>query len=172
MDIITTEKKWEAVLSMAALKDLLQVLDGCRLQNGVADAGTATACLLLFYGENKENKTAAAALAATELKRKAYRVDTAGLVSAHIGETEKNLDLVFSKAANQNWLLFFDEADALFGKRTDVKDSHDKYANQEASYLLQKIADGKQPALVATSQKTIIPASLLRHFHRVFHFPK
>jgi SpoVK/Ycf46/Vps4 family AAA+-type ATPase len=76
---------------------------------------------------------------ATQLKKDIYRIDLSVLVSKYIGETEKNLNRVFANAETNNSILFFDEADALFGKRTEVKDAHDKYANQEISYLLQRI---------------------------------
>lgn len=70
-----------------------------------------------------------------------YRIDLSSLVSKYIGETEKNLSTLFERAENKNWILFFDEADSLFGKRTSVRDAHDRFANQEVSYLLQRIED-------------------------------
>ncbi len=76
---------------------------------------------------------------AAQMQKDIYRIDLSALVSKYIGETEKNLDKVFSTAENKNWILFFDEADALFGKRTDVKDAHDRYASEEIAYLLQRI---------------------------------
>ncbi|RZJ40315.1 MAG: ATP-binding protein, partial [Chryseobacterium sp.] len=94
---------------------------------------------VLFYGEPGTGKTLAASLLGKYTGRPVFRVDVSMLVSKYIGETEKQLAKLFDKAENKNWILFFDEADAIFGKRTSVKDAHDKYANQEVSYLLQRI---------------------------------
>ncbi len=86
-------------------------------------------------------KTLTATLLGKQFGKEVYRIDLSQIVSKYIGETEKNLEKVFAKAERQNWILFFDEADALFGKRTNVQSSHDRYANQEVSYLLQRIED-------------------------------
>jgi hypothetical protein len=82
--------------------------------------------------------------------RQLYRIDLSLVLSPYIGETEKNLDQVFARAESNNWILFFDEADALFGKRTEVKDAHDKYANIEVDYLLQKMESYRGMVIVAT----------------------
>jgi SpoVK/Ycf46/Vps4 family AAA+-type ATPase len=100
-------------------------------------SGTITA--VLFAGPAGTGKTMAAEALAKSLGRDLFRVNLAEVVSKYIGETEKNLDRVFSDAQTAGAVLFLDEADALFGKRSDVKDSHDRYANQEVSYLLQRI---------------------------------
>ncbi len=94
---------------------------------------------VLFYGDPGTGKTLAASLLGKYTNRPVFRVDVSMLVSKYIGETEKQLAKLFDKAENKNWILFFDEADAIFGKRTNVRDAHDKYANQEVSYLLQRI---------------------------------
>ncbi len=86
---------------------------------------------------------------AARMQKDIYWVDLWAIVSKYIGETEKNLDKVFSRAENMNWILFFDEADALFGERTDVNDEHDKYANQQIDYLLERIEAFKGLALIA-----------------------
>jgi SpoVK/Ycf46/Vps4 family AAA+-type ATPase len=93
----------------------------------------------LFTGADKKVSDSSSRWLAARFQRDLYRVDLSILVNKYIGETEKNLENVFLNAENKNWILFFDEADALFGKRTNVKDAHDKYANQEVSYLLQRI---------------------------------
>ena len=93
----------------------------------------------LLTGADKEASENSSYWLAARLQRDLYRVDLSILVNKYIGETEKNLEKIFLNAENKNWILFFDEADALFGKRTNVKDAHDKYANQEVSYLLQRI---------------------------------
>ncbi len=93
----------------------------------------------LFAGADKKIVDSNSRWMAAKLHRDLFRIDLSAVVSKYIGETEKNLDKVFQNAENKNWILFFDEADALFGKRTDVRDAHDKYANQETAYLLQRI---------------------------------
>ena len=93
----------------------------------------------LFYGPPGTGKTLTATLLGKYTGKDVFRIDLSRVVSKYIGETEKNLSRLFDKAENKNWILFFDEADALFGKRTDIRDAHDKYANQEVAYLLQRI---------------------------------
>ena len=93
------------------------------------------------------------------------------VVSKYIGETEKNLELLFARAEDKDWILFFDEADALFGKRTNVRDAHDKYANQEVSYLLQRIEDYDGLVILATNMKNNIDDAFLRRFNSVVKFP-
>ena len=85
--------------------------------------------------------------------RDVYRIDLSTVVSKYIGETEKNLSRIFDQAQSKGWILFFDEADALFGKRTKVEDAHDKYANQEVSYLLQRIEDFDGIIILASNMK-------------------
>jgi SpoVK/Ycf46/Vps4 family AAA+-type ATPase len=97
--------------------------------------------LVLFTGPSGAAKIMAAQLLAGEVGSDVFRIDTTQLVSKYIGETEKNLDLIFNKAADSNAVLFFDEADALFGRRSEVKDSHDRYANMEISNLLRHTRD-------------------------------
>jgi len=92
-------------------------------------------------------------------------------VSKYIGETEKNLENLFAKAETKNWILFFDEADALFGKRTGVRDAHDKYANQEVSYLLQRVEDFDGLVILATNMKNNIDDAFIRRFNSIIRFP-
>jgi SpoVK/Ycf46/Vps4 family AAA+-type ATPase len=100
-----------------------------------------------------------------------FRIDLSRVVSKYIGETEKNLSRLFDKAENKNWILFFDEADALFGKRTDIRDAHDKYANQEVSYLLQRIEGYSGLVILATNQRGNIDDGFVRRFQAMIHFP-
>jgi SpoVK/Ycf46/Vps4 family AAA+-type ATPase len=93
------------------------------------------------------------------------------VVSKYIGETEKNLELLFARAEDKGWILFFDEADALFGKRTNVRDAHDKYANQEVSYLLQRIEDFNGLIILATNMKSNIDDAFMRRFNAILRFP-
>jgi SpoVK/Ycf46/Vps4 family AAA+-type ATPase len=93
------------------------------------------------------------------------------MVSKYIGETEKNLENLFARAEAKNWILFFDEADALFGKRTEVKDAHEKYANQEVSYLLQRMEDFDGLLILASNMKNNIDQAFVRRLNAIIEFP-
>jgi len=108
--------------------------------------------IVLLTGRNPALKSFVLNWLGSSLNREIYRIDLSMVVSKYIGETEKNLSVLFEKAESKQWILFFDEADALFGKRTQVSDSHDKYANQEVSYLLQKME--KYRGLIILSANT------------------
>ena len=125
----------------------------------------------LFYGPPGTGKTLTAGILGNELGKDVYRIDISMVVSKYIGETEKNLELLFARAEDKGWILFFDEADALFGKRTDVRDAHDKYANQEVSYLLQRIEDYDGLVILATNKKNNIDDAFIRRFNAVLKFP-
>jgi SpoVK/Ycf46/Vps4 family AAA+-type ATPase len=100
-----------------------------------------------------------------------FRVDLSRIVSKYIGETEKNLSRLFDKAENKNWILFFDEADALFSKRTDIRDAHDKYANQEVAYLLQRIETYNGLVILASNQRANIDDAFVRRLQAIIPFP-
>jgi SpoVK/Ycf46/Vps4 family AAA+-type ATPase len=125
----------------------------------------------LFAGPSGTGKTMAAEIIANELKLDSYRIDLSGVVSKYIGETEKNLDRIFTAAANANAILFFDEADALFGKRSEVHDAHDRYANIEISYLLQKMETYEGLAILATNLRQNMDESFIRRLTFTVHFP-
>ncbi|MCW1961476.1 ATP-binding protein [Chryseobacterium viscerum] len=125
---------------------------------------------VLFHGEPGTGKTLAASLLGKYTQRPVFRVDVSMLVSKYIGETEKQLAKLFNKAENKNWILFFDEADAIFGKRTSVKDSHDKYANQEVSYLLQRIETFSGLIILASNFKNNMDKAFTRRFHSCIQF--
>ncbi len=126
---------------------------------------------VLFYGASGTGKTFTAALLGKYTGREVYRVDLSMIVSKYIGETEKNLSGVFDKAENKDWILFFDEADALFGKRTGVNDAHDRYANQEVSFLLQRIENYDGLAILSTNLKRNMDEAFMRRFQSVIYFP-
>jgi SpoVK/Ycf46/Vps4 family AAA+-type ATPase len=128
----------------------------------------------LFAGTSGTGKTMAAEVVARELQLSLFRIDLSGVVSKWIGETEKNLDRVFDAAWDSNAILFFDEADALFGKRSEVKDSHDRYANLEISYLLQKMESYEGLAILATNMRQQIDDAFLRRltFNVIFPLPE
>ncbi|RYZ46435.1 MAG: ATP-binding protein [Chitinophagaceae bacterium] len=125
---------------------------------------------VLFNGINQHTKLAAAQKLALDAGKELIRVDVSQLVSKYIGETEKNLAAIFEKAASKGSVLFFDEADALFGKRTNIKDAHDKYANQEVSYLLQKLESHPGLVILSTNRKANIDAAFLRRMRTVVEF--
>jgi len=125
----------------------------------------------LFSGPSGTGKTMAAEVLANELQLDLYRIDLASVVSKYIGETEKNVKRVFDAAEDSGAILFFDEADALFGKRSEVKDSHDRYANIEVSYLLQRMEAYRGLAVLATNLKGAVDAAFLRRIRFVINFP-
>ena len=125
----------------------------------------------LFSGGSGTGKTMAAEVIANALGLDLYRIDLAQVVSKYIGETEKNLDKVFTAAADANAILFFDEADALFGKRSEIKDSHDRYANLEISYLLQKMEQHEGIAILATNLNDNLDQTFTRRLAFSIHFP-
>ena len=126
---------------------------------------------VLFYGPPGTGKTLTATLIGKQFGKEVYRIDLSQVVSKYIGETEKNLERVFEKAGYKNWILFFDEADALFGKRTNVQSAHDKYANQEIAYLLQRVEDYPGLIILASNFKNNIDDAFLRRFQSIVHFP-
>lgn len=125
----------------------------------------------LFYGPPGTGKTLTAGLLGNELGRDVYKIDLSMVVSKYIGETEKNLELLFARAEDKGWILFFDEADALFGKRTNVRDAHDKYANQEVSYLLQRVEEFDGLIILATNMRSNIDDAFMRRFNAILKFP-
>jgi SpoVK/Ycf46/Vps4 family AAA+-type ATPase len=125
----------------------------------------------LFTGESGTGKTMAAEVIANELHVNLYRIDLSAVVSKYIGETEKNLRQVFDAAEDGGVILFFDEADALFGKRSEVKDSHDRYANIEINYLLQRMEAFRGLAILATNMKSALDQAFMRRLRFVVNFP-
>lgn len=125
----------------------------------------------LFAGPSGAGKTMAAEVIANELGLDLYKVDLSAVVSKYIGETEKNLDRIFTAAENANAILLFDEADALFGKRSEVRDSHDRYSNIETCYLLQKMEQFDGIAILATNQRQNLDAAFTRRLAFTIHFP-
>jgi SpoVK/Ycf46/Vps4 family AAA+-type ATPase len=125
----------------------------------------------LFYGPPGTGKTMTAALLGVSTGRPVYKIDLALVVSKYIGETEKNLARVFDQAQSRGWILFFDEADALFGKRGESKDAHDRYANQEVAFLLQRIETFDGIAILASNNRDNIDEAFARRFESIIHFP-
>jgi len=126
---------------------------------------------VLFAGPSGTGKTMAAGIMANELKLDIYKIDLSTVVSKYIGETEKNLDKIFKEAETSNAILFFDEADALFGKRSEVRDSHDRYANIEISYLLQRMEEYEGMVILATNLRRNMDEAFVRRMHFIVEFP-
>lgn len=126
---------------------------------------------VLFSGPPGTGKTMAAGVIAHELELDLYKIDLSSVVSKYIGETEKNLSKIFQEAETSNAILFFDEADALFGKRTEVSDAHDRYANIETSYLLQKMEEYEGVAVLATNLRENMDDAFTRRIRFIVEFP-
>jgi len=125
----------------------------------------------LFAEESGTGKTMAADIMAGVLGQDLYKIDLSMMVSKYIGETEKNLNRVFSEAETSNAILFFDEADAIFGKRSEVKDSHDRYANIEVSYLLQRMESYDGVVILASNLRGNLDEAFTRRLHFIIEFP-
>ncbi len=138
---------------------------------GTARAWNESGLAALFAGPPGTGKTMAAEAVALELQLPLYRIDLSQVVNKYIGETEKNLRKLFDAADAADVILFFDEADALFGKRTEVKDAHDRYANLEISYLLERMERFKGLAILATNRKKDLDEAFLRRLRFVIEFP-
>ena len=126
---------------------------------------------VLFHGPPGTGKTLTATLLGKYTGRDVFKIDLSMVVSKFIGETEKNLANLLAKAEKTENILFFDESDALFGKRTNVRDAHDKYANQEVSYLLQRIENYRGLVILASNLKSNIDDAFVRRFQSIIHFP-
>ncbi|HEY9076341.1 MAG TPA: ATP-binding protein [Anaerolineaceae bacterium] len=153
---------------VAAVRGRPQVLEGWGLGKKLVASSGLT---VLFAGEPGTGKTMAAEVIANELGMDLYKIDLSTVVSKYIGETEKNLDQIFNEAQSSNAILFFDEADAIFGKRSEVKDAHDRYANIEVSYLLQRMEAYDGITILATNLRANLDEAFLRRLQFVVDFP-
>jgi hypothetical protein len=168
----------QLVLGTTELALLHQIADQVRQRSTVYEAwgfsrrmSRGLGISALFAGPSGTGKTMAAEVLANELRLNLYRIDLSAVVSKYIGETEKNLRRLFDAAEEGGALLFFDEADALFGKRSEVKDSHDRYANIEISYLLQRMESYRGLAVLATNMRGALDQAFLRRLRFVVSFP-
>ena len=173
---VTTDHSWDdLVLPEDIVKQVEQIKAWLRQSSLInregAEKKLTQGYRSLFYGPPGSGKTLTAALIGKEFNKPVYKIDLANLVSKYIGETEKNLEIIFDRAEGKEWILFFDEADALFGERTGVKDAHDRYSNQEVSYLLQRIEDYNGLVILATNMKNNIDEAFIRRFNLVIRFP-
>jgi len=176
---ILSDVGWnDLVLPPAALHSLREIAAHVRARGRVYEdwgfgrqSARGLGISALFTGESGTGKTLAAEVLACELNLDLYRIDLAAVVSKYIGETEKNLRRVFDAADDSGAILLFDEADALFGKRSEVKDSHDRYANIEVSYLLQRIESYRGLAILTTNLKSALDQAFQRRLRFVVQFP-
>ncbi|MBO5552026.1 MAG: ATP-binding protein [Lachnospiraceae bacterium] len=152
---------------VTGVRESHRILDGCNLRRNYPYGRSVS---LLLSGPPGTGKTMTANAIAGELKMPLYQVNLSSIVDKYVGETEKNLEKAFSYAEKTNTVLFFDEADSLFGKRSEVKDSHDKYANNEISYLLQRIEAYDGVVILATNIKGNIDPAFLRRIRYVVNF--
>jgi AAA+ superfamily predicted ATPase len=170
---------WDDIVLPKEAKDLLhQITDQIKQRSKVYDTwgfrkklNRGLGINALFSGDSGTGKTMAAEVIANELRLKLYRIDLSGVVSKYIGETEKNLRRLFDAAEDGGTILFFDEADALFGKRSEVKDSHDRYANIEINYLLQRMESYSGLAILATNMKSALDEAFMRRLRFIVDFP-
>ena len=173
---ITLESVADVALPEAAAHQFLELEMTIRLSHEVGVQwglahGRTTGTTALFAGPSGTGKTHAAYVLARRLGLDLYRTSLASVLSKYIGETEKNLERIFDAAAIGGVILLFDEADALFGKRSEVRDSHDRYANLSTAYLLSRIENAPTPTILTTNLKDAIDPAFVRRLHFVIDFP-
>lgn len=174
---ITTPLEWrDLVLPYHLLEDLNDMICWIKHQTEIREQWLLNKIIkqgfrCLFYGPPGTGKTLTTTLLGKQNDMDVYRIDLSMIVSKYIGETEKNLAKIFDKAEHQNWILFFDEADALFGQRTETQSSNDRHANQEVAYLLQRIEDFPGIVILATNLKENIDEAFFRRFQSTLYFP-
>jgi len=173
---LTTLMEWEDLVLEPLIKDEIEnMLTWIKHRSELEMHGTFNKKIMpgyraLFYGPPGTGKSLSVTLLGKLTEKDVYRIDLSRVVSKYIGETEKNLSLIFDVAENKNWILFFDEADALFGQRTEMKDSKDRYANQETAYLLQRIEHYKGLVVLATNLKPNLDKAFIRRFQSMIYF--
>ncbi|WP_130733227.1 ATP-binding protein [Flavobacterium sp. J27] len=174
--LIETDLVWEdLVLNTTTLKQIKEIetwlqFNDILLHDWDMKSKIKPGYRVMFYGAPGTGKTLTASLLGKYTGKDVYRIDLSMIISKYIGETEKNLSALFDKAINKDWILFFDEADAVFGKRTNVRDAHDKYANQEVSYLLQRIENHPGLVILASNFKSNIDTAFTRRFQSIIEF--
>ena len=177
--LIKSERRWkDLVLPEDAVAQLREVCQQFTHRQQVFDdwgfgrkLSSGKGINVLFAGSPGTGKTMAAEVVANALALDLYKIDLAGVVSKYIGETEKNLEQIFNAASTANAILLFDEADALFGRRSEVKDARDRYANLEISYLLQKMEQYEGIAILATNLRENLDDAFVRRLAFIIHFP-
>jgi hypothetical protein len=175
--LVHTELSWNDLVLQSSTRDQLDEIKSWVLHGSVLldDWGMRhklrPGFTVLFHGAPGTGKTLSACLIGKHAGCDVYKVDLSLIVSKYIGETEKNLARIFDTAEHRRWILFFDEADALFGKRTRVDDAHDRFANQEVSFLLQRVEEFDGVIVLASNVQMNIDDAFVRRFHSIVHFP-
>jgi len=168
-DLVLTPTVLRALQDVAArARHRDTVLTQWRMRRG---GGRGIGVTALFAGDSGTGKTMSAEVIATDLRLDLYTVNLATVVDKYVGETEKNLERIFTEAAGVNAVLFFDEADAIFGKRSEVRDAHDRYANIESAYLLQRLETFDGLAVLATNLRSNIDEAFTRRLDAIVDFP-
>jgi AAA+ superfamily predicted ATPase len=176
---ITPRFKWgDIVLPADRLTQLREICNHMKYRDRVygdwgfeRKLGSGKGLAILFAGPSGTGKTMSAEIIADELALDLYKIDLSSIISKYIGETEKNLARIFSEAETSNAILFFDEAEALFGKRSEVRDSHDRYANIEVGYLLQRMEEYEGITILATNFRKNMDEAFVRRLHFTVEFP-
>ncbi len=163
---ISTTSDWEDLVLDAETRRAVDDIVSWQQHRRQLEHEMKRGLAVLFYGPPGSGMAAAAGLIARARGRQAWRVDLGALVSKYIGETEKNLGRIFDQAANEDWILFFDEANALFGKRN----ANDRAANQQVAYLLQRIEDFPGVVILATNLSSHLDEAFARRFQSVIRF--
>jgi hypothetical protein len=172
--LVTTGLEWEnLVLSETTKKDISDIMLWVEHGNDLINSSSAfnISYPCLFYGPSGTGKSLTAKLIGKKYNKHVFRVDLSMIVSKYIGETEKNLAHLFDRAQGKDWILFFDEADALFSKRTSINSSQDKWANLEVNYLLQRMEEHRGLTILATNLKENIDNAMTRRFQAMIYFP-
>ena len=168
-DIVLPEHQREILSEIVStIRERAKVLEGWGVGKKLVPSAAVT---VLFAGPPGTGKTMAAEVIAGDLGFDLYKIDLSSVVSKYIGETEKNLERIFQEAENSNTILFFDEADAMFGKRSEVRDAHDRHANIEVSYLLQRMESFDGVTILATNLQANLDEAFLRRLHFVLNIP-
>ena len=173
---ITTEMNWDdVVLDAPVMQQITEIISWLEYGNILMDEWNLKKKIkpgyrALFYGVPGTGKTLTTTLIGKVTGREVYRVDLSMIVSKYIGETEKNLSKLFDAAQHSDWILFFDEADSLFGKRTAANSSNDRHSNQQTAYLLQRIEDFPGVVILASNLKANMDDAFLRRFQSIVHF--
>jgi AAA+ superfamily predicted ATPase len=174
--LVSTNLDWHHLVVQKATRDevawAMQWISHGRRFTERAGGKVSKSFPILFSGPPGTGKSLTAKLIGKQFGKLVFRIDLSMMVSKYIGETEKNLARLFDRAQGKDWILFFDEADSLFSKRTQVSDSHDKWANLETSYLLQRIEEYDGLCILATNLRENIDAAMLRRFQYTIHFPR
>jgi hypothetical protein len=173
--LVSTPLDWDDLVlherTMVQLRQVMKWMEkGGELLGKNDKANPSFPCL--FYGSSGTGKSLAAKLIGKHFGKDVFRIDLSMIVSKYIGETEKNLAYLFDRAEGKDWILFFDEADALFGKRTNINDAKDKWANLEMSYLLQRMEEYTGLTILATNIKSNLDPAMVRRFQAMIHFPR